>query len=312
MILINMDILKRLFAGSGIFALIIFLVIFFAPALRNAPKEGIHIVVSFYPLEYIVSAVGGSFVTVDNILPSGGEPHDYEPSPRKFADLSKSDLFIYNGGDFEPWVNKWEKGTFARPKRTLDMVEELGRRGASLIEMGGRVDPHIWLDPMLYKQEVEIVRDALIDIDPLHSADYQSNAVKLLTELDLLDGHFRDALRDCRGKDIIVSHSAFAYLARQYGFNAIAIAGISPDEEPSPKALANLVSLARAKDIKYVFFETTVSSKLSETIAREINAETLVLNTLESLTTYDVQSGEGYTSIMSKNLNNLSKALICR
>ncbi|MHB1118267.1 MAG: metal ABC transporter solute-binding protein, Zn/Mn family, partial [Minisyncoccota bacterium] len=132
-----------------------------------------------------------------------------------------------------------------------------------------------------------------------------------LIAIEQLDQRFYEGLQGCEKHDIIVSHEAFGYLARRYGFNTISIAGISPDEEPSPRSLAELVNTARAKGVPYVFFETTASPRLSETIAREIGVQTLVLNPLESLTVSEIQSGEDYHSVMEKNLTNLRKALIC-
>lgn len=307
-----MKLLKRPFVGIGVFVLIAFVILLVVPSQRNAPKEGIRIVASFYPLAHIATVVGGSFVSVEAVLPPGGEPHDYEPSPRQLANLSKGDLFIFNGGGFEPWIAKWETSTLAKPRRTLNMISELKRRGVALIDHNGKTDPHIWLDPVIFKQEVEVIRDTLIEIDPSHAAEYQANADKLFASLDELDGHLRADLQGCSKQDVIVSHEAFGYLARRYGFNAVSIAGISPDEEPSPKSLAALSSIARTKGIKYVFFETTASPRLSETIAREIGAETLVLDPLESLTVYDIQSGEDYSSVMHKNSSNLRKALSCQ
>ena len=119
------------------------------------------------------------------------------------------------------------------------------------------------------------------------------------------------SLSVCEKQDVIVSHDAFGYLAREYNFNTIAIAGISPDEEPSSKTLATLTKIALSKNIKHIFFETTVSPKLSETIAREIGGSVLVLNPLESLTQHEVQLGEDYVTVMKTNLENLRTALIC-
>ena len=110
----------------------------------------------------------------------------------------------------------------------------------------------------------------------------------------------------------MASHAAFGYLAERYNINVISIAGISPEEEPSPKRMAEIAQLAKQKNIKHIFFETLVSPKLSETIAREIGAETLVFNPLEGLTNEEIATGEDYISVMEKNLVNLRTALICK
>jgi len=275
------------------------------------PQDKLNVAASFYPLAHIVAEVGGQHVSVKNILPPGAEPHDFEPSPQQFVDLGKSDLFIFNGGHFEPWISTWEKGVSTKSGRVLNMVDELARRQNGLIERGGEVDPHVWLDPVMFRQEVEIIRDVLIEIDPKNTPAYQANANQFIDSINELDQRFREGLRECVKHEAIVSHDAFGYLARRYDFSIIPIAGISPDEEPSPRDIARIADIAREKGLEYIFFETTVNPRLSETIAREVGATTLVLNPLESLTADEVQSGEDYISIMAMNLNNLQIAMSC-
>lgn len=273
--------------------------------------NSIHIVASFYPLAYIASQVGDGRVSVQTLTPYGAEPHDFDPTPRTIAELGKADMFLYNGAGFEPWITAWNKGSFARPREVIEMTSALEGRGVTLISGAHGVDPHVWLDPTVYAKEVEIVRDALIRLDPASAEHYTLGASHLIEKLVQLDGEYKAGLASCPFHTIIVSHEAFAYLAQAYGLSAVAIAGISPDEEPSPKTLAAIIDTARATKAHYIFFETTVSPKLSESIAREVGAETLVLNTLESLTLSEVQSGEDYIRIMQKNLTNLRTALLC-
>ncbi len=287
----------------------------FPRALPNGVEQDtvgtLKVTTSFYPLAYAVSQVGGNRVSVTNLLTSGGEAHDFEPSLREYVALGKSDLFLYNGAHLEPWVEKWEKGSFERPRYVVNMFDLLEMRGTSLIKQNNEIDPHFWLSPTIFIREVEIIRDTLVDIDPVNKAEYQANADGLLKKLSELDQRFRSGLAVCEKNDVIVSHEAFEYLAREYNFRAISIAGISPDEEPSPKALSTIVDLARTKGLKYVFFETAASPKLSEVIAREIGGQTLVLNPLESLTEEEILSGQDYVSVIDKNLNNLRIALEC-
>ena len=280
---------------------------------RQESSQGnkLKIVTSFYPLAYIASEVAGDRATVEDLTPPGSEPHDFEPTLRTIASIGKADLLLYNGAGFEPWVSAWRRGSFDRPTLLIDMMSALKGKDVRLITKGEALDPHVWLDPILMAKEVEIVRDMLIYLDPLSEMIYQENAQRLITKLTLLDEEFKSGLRTCELREIVVSHEAFAYLARAYGLSMIAIAGISPDEEPSPKTMTSIVDLVRLKKVNTIFFETAVSPKLAESIAREVGAQTLVLNTLESLTLDEVQSGEDYIRVMQKNLTNLRKALLC-
>ena len=127
-----------------------------------------------------------------------------------------------------------------------------------------------------------------------------------------MDQDFTVGLGKCEKNDIVVAHEAFGYLARRYGFIQHAIAGLSPDAEPSSKALAEVSGVAKLKNIKYIFFESLVSPKLAEAVAREIGASTLVLNPVEGLSDQDLSQGKNYFTEMRNNLNNLKTALVCQ
>ncbi|MEK7195779.1 MAG: zinc ABC transporter substrate-binding protein, partial [Patescibacteria group bacterium] len=118
-------------------------------------------------------------------------------------------------------------------------------------------------------------------------------------------------LKNCALKDIITSHAFFGYLAATYSLRQISIAGLSPDAEPSSKEIGVIVKFAKENKVKYIFFESLVNPKLSETIATEIEAKTLVLNPLEGLTRAETNAGKNYFTEMRDNLNNLKVALEC-
>ena len=109
----------------------------------------------------------------------------------------------------------------------------------------------------------------------------------------------------------MTSHAAFGYLSKEYGFEALSITGFSPESEPSTRQLADLATLARQKNIRYIFFETLVSPRLAQTLASEIGAETLVFIPLEGLTDEEIAQGKDYISVMRENLNNLQIAMEC-
>ncbi len=270
------------------------------------------IVASFYPLAEFAKQIGGEQVEVVNIVPPGLEPHDFDPSSQDIAKTYSATLFIFNGSGFDPWAEKispeLEKKNIAIIKMTqyFNLLESIDEQ-----EGEGNIDSHIWLDPVLAQKEVEIIKDAFKAIDPDNSLTYELNAENYLSKLSELDKKYRDGLASCAIRDAIVSHSAFGYLANRYGINIIPIAGISPEEEPSPRRISEIAEIARQKNIKYIFFETLVSPKLAETIANEIGAETLLFNPLEGLTKEELTAGKNYISIMEENLTSLRQALLC-
>lgn len=304
---------RKLVLSATIFAVVLGAIFFLSSRIpkKEAQSERIHIVTSFYPLSHVAKGIGSNLVEVQNLVPAGVEPHDFEPSSRDLVEIGNADAVIYNGAGLEPWIKKWNDGISVKPKYVVNMEESLKRQGTNLFVKDGITDPHFWLDPMIMKNEVIVIRDLLIQIDPAHKDLFTENAMRYTSELDLLDEHFREGLSSCDLNDIIVLHEAFNYLASQYNIKVTSIEGISPDEEPSPKELARIINLVREKGVKHIFFETVASPKFSELIAREVGGATLVLNPIESLTPDEVQSGEDYFSIMEMNLNNLRIAMQC-
>ena len=273
-------------------------------------SEKIAIAASFYPLAFLAEKIGGDMVAVTQITPGGVEPHEYEPSPKQLAALHDAKIFLMNGAGIDEWAEKLRKN---ESQIIINMIEHLLPLFESMTNDGNtQVDPHIWLSPVLMKKEAELIRDALLTVDPKSAAFYNANAKKLLSELSDLDKSYRDELRACKLRQIVVSHNAFRYLAKEYGFETIAIAGLSPDEEPSSLKIAEIADFAQANNIQHIFFESLVSPKLSETIAREIGAVSLVLNPVEGLTPEDSAQGKDYISVMRENLTNLRTALQCQ
>ncbi len=266
--------------------------------LRNAKPQ---VVTSFYPLYFFAKEIAGTYADVYNITPAGAEPHDYEPTPNDVVKLETSNLVVVNG-NLEPWIDK--------------ISDELSTKHIPLIRAGANFislkDPHIWLSPPLAKKIVQLIADNLILIDPVNKTYYQMKANELASKLQKLDTQFKEGLARCAQKDFVTSHTAFGYLATQYGLTQIGIAGLTPDAEPSTKELADVTSFVKKNNIKYIFFETLASPKLSQTIAAEAGAQTSVLNPLEGLTPREIAQGKNYFTEMAQNLANLRIALQCQ
>jgi zinc transport system substrate-binding protein len=158
---------------------------------------------------------------------------------------------------------------------------------------------------------VDKIEAELIKINPNNTSYYQSNKKILKEKFVSLDNDYKQGLSNCVEKNIITSHAAFSYLATTYNLNQIAITGVSPDSEPSLKQLATVAQFATDNNVKYIFFESLLSPKLSQTIAKEVGAKSLVLNPIEGLTDEEVASGKDYFSEMRNNLANLKIALQC-
>jgi len=285
--------------------------VFYQPSTSPSAESGrVKVVASFYPIAEFARQVGGSLVSVSTITPPGTEPHDYEPTAREVAAMYEADVVFYNGSGVDAWAER--------------LAPELKLQGVPAVRMGSAIellastedeeastDPHFWLDPILATKEVALIRDTLVTIDATNAATYRANADAYLAALSNLNEDFVSGLSSCRQKTVVTSHAAFAYLAKRYGFDVISISGISPEQEPSAGRLSEIAEIAKSKGVKAIFFETLVSSKLSETIANEIGAITLVFNPLEGLSSEESAAGEDFVSVMRTNLENLKIGMVC-
>jgi zinc transport system substrate-binding protein len=273
---------------------------------RPTPKiisSQIKVVTTIYPLADFTKQAGGNPVEVENLTPVGAEPHDYEPSPADLTKIYESKIFIINGNGIDVWAEKIQNDLKTKGITVIDMSEEL----PGIMKN----DPHFWLDPVVVQEEVKIIARALIKVDPAHKNLYAENSAKFTQQLQLIDQEYRQGLSKCPLNTIVVAHEAFNYLAKRYNLEVVNITGLSPDEEPSARKLAEIAVTVRAKKIHYIFFETLVSPKLADTIANETGAQSVVLNPIEGLTAEQVKQGENYISIMRKNLVNLREGLNC-
>ena len=281
------------------------------PTQKGAAPESKRIVLTtIYPLQYLAQRIGGDRVKATNLVPSGVETHDWEPSPRDIFSIQEANLFIYNGGGFEPWADRVIDGL---PKDGPIVVEATA--GLELGHGDGQednLDPHLWLDPHRYQQQAEAIATALKKTDPPSAEVYSANLNTLREDLDQLQTEMEQGLASCERDAIVVSHAAFGYLVDRLGLEQLAVSGLSPEVEPSPARMREIIEEVQQLGATHIFFETLVNSDVSKTIAREVGAETLVLNPLEGLTKDEQKAGEDYFSIMGRNLANLRTALECR
>jgi zinc transport system substrate-binding protein len=251
------------------------------------------IVTGFYPLAFAVQEVGGAAVDVRNLTPAGAEPHDLELFPQDVEAVDDADLVLLLGRDFQPQLEQAAGGG----DRVLRLLDTPGLR---LLDDD---DPHVWLDPLRYALVVERIGAAL---------DEPAASAGLVARLRALDRDYRRGLASCERRELVTSHRAFAYLAQRYGLEQIAVTGLTPEAEPAPRDLERVVDRIRETGATTVFFETLVSPRVAETVAREVGARTAVLNPLEGLTADEQSRGEDYFSLMRSNLAALRTALGCR
>jgi zinc transport system substrate-binding protein len=242
------------------------------------------VVAAFYPLAYAAERIAGSRYTVDDLTPPGVEPHDLELSPRTVARIETANVVLYLGHGFQPAV---EKAAADGSGTRVDLLSGLSLHGS---------DPHVWLDPVRFEHVVRRVAVAL-----------HGDGRPLLADVQRLDSEYRHGLRHCARHEIVTSHEAFGYLAERYGLRQVAITGITPESEPTPRHLASVIREVRRTHATTVFFERLISPRLADTVARDAGARTAVLDPIEA-----DEPGQTYLTLMRRNLVALRTALGCR
>ncbi|HWM53339.1 MAG TPA: zinc ABC transporter substrate-binding protein [Thermoplasmata archaeon] len=278
-------------------------------ALTRAGPTGPQVVASFYPYRYFTSRVAGDRYSVVALVPPGVEPHDWEPTPGDAARMASSVAFVYNG-----YIEVYLQGFFAdlppdQPVRINASaglgVLHGGEGGASAI------DPHLWLDPVYVETTAMNIADGLTKADPAGNATYHANAARLVQDLVALNATFESGLTHCGRREFITQHEAFAYLAKRYNLTQYAIQGLSPDQEPTPAQIQQILNVINQTGSKYIFYEELVSPAVAQALAQEAHVQTMVLSPIEGLNATESQNGDTYLTLMEMNLANLRTALEC-
>ncbi|MDI6604241.1 MAG: zinc ABC transporter substrate-binding protein [Thermoanaerobacteraceae bacterium] len=257
---------------------------------------------SFYPIYDLTAKIAGDKAEVKTIIPQNVGPHGWEPTTKDIAEISKSNLVLYLGMGLDSWISKIkDSGTNAAFFEVSNGVEP--------IKSGNVVNPHIWLSPKSAQIIAKNIKDALQKTDAKNKDYYEKNYEALNGKLAELDKEYKNELSNTKQKTFIVFHSAFDYIARDYGLNEISLVGMSDEAEPSPARMSEVVNLIKKENIKYIFREEPGPTKPIEVISQETGAKILPLNTIGALTNEDIQKKADFISLMKENLDNLKKAL---
>jgi zinc/manganese transport system substrate-binding protein len=283
-------------------------------ALLTVPLKAEIKVASFSTiLSEIAQKVGGKNVVVTSLIKPGQDPHEYQLTPGDLAAATAADLVFLSGKGMEG--SYLENLRDALPKRVevLAAGEKLPGLGKGAVQESGAStqateDPHWWNSVSEVEKATAVVRDALIRLDPSHTADYQAGAEAYLAELKELDlwakRKIAELPRDRR--KLVTSHDAFQYFAKEYGFQIDSIEGLTTDQEPSVSHVSALIAEIKKQGVKAIFLENTLNPKVSAEITRESGAKiggTLYADGLGP------GEGETYAGMIRHNVNTIVDAL---
>jgi zinc transport system substrate-binding protein len=286
----------------------------------------LQVITTLFPVYDFTREVAGDKAVVVMLLPPGVEPHSFEPKPEDIFRVSKADIFIYTDRYMEPWAADLAKGAgnpdllvvdAGKGARFLPALEADGHDGEEghghHHDHGEGMDPHIWLDFTNAQKMVDNIGEGLATKDPANRKYYLERAAACKGRLAALDKRFRDELQGCATRMFLHGgHYAFGYLAARYGLNYKAAYGVSANAEPTPKKIAELITLMRANGLKYVFHEELIAPTMADAIARESGATLLKLHGAHNVAREELEAGATFFSLMEKNLENLKVGLQCR
>lgn len=286
---------------------------------QNDAGDRLRVVASFYPVADFTNRIGGDLVEVETLVGSGSDPHSWEMTTTDRNKVERADLFIYNGAGFEHWVEDLlptlenKELVIVESAKTVDPAEAQDAHEEDDHEEDahdhGVHDAHTWISLKNAVRQMEVIKEALSEKDSANKESYEANFAAQKKAFEALDAEAKALFSDVPRKDFIVGHESFGYFARDYGLTQHGIEGAASHGEPDPATMAELVRLARDKDIRVVFYDPLGSDKTALAIASEIGGETAALNPLEGRTAKEEEQGMGTLEIMEQNIRALHKAL---
>jgi len=275
------------------------------------------VAVTTFALYDITEHIAGNTVSLVNILPFGVDPHSFEPTPKLMSSIENSALVFYSGAGLEPWVDDFkfkdkavDVSKYVKLRKLVDEDHDKKHEEEHYHQHEG-LDPHYWLDFDNMKKAAQVITDQLIVLQPKYKDIYIKNKEKYLTMIDRLEQVYRKTLSHCLKDTVVVSHNALGYVADRYGFHVESLTGLSPEAQPSAKAIQRIFQDIHNKGIQTIFYENFVNDKVTKIIAKDANITVDVFQPLGNITADEYKAGMTYEDIMHKNLQKLSKALMC-
>ena len=226
-------------------------------------EGAISVVATTTQLGDLARQVAGGRSDVSQVLPPNADPHDYEPRPSDARDIERADVILRSGGDLDEWLTETIDSSLTSAAR-VDVSKSVNERGG---------DPHWWQDPRNAVSAVRAIQRSLAEADPSGREEYGRNAGAYIARLRRLDA----GVARCIGKlprgarKLVTTHDALGHYADRYGLDVIGavIPSQSSQAQPSSKGIGELVDQIEVEEVKAIFPESSLGSKLEDAVARE-------------------------------------------
>ncbi|MBC1919381.1 zinc ABC transporter solute-binding protein [Listeria booriae] len=288
---------------------------------QKKDNDKLTVYTTVYPLQYLASQIGGTYVDAHSVYPAGSDAHSFDPTQKDMMNIADSDLFFYIGLGMEGFVDKAKQSLKNENVKFVVTTDNLHLPTMSHEEEDheheededghdhGDINPHVWLDPDYMITMAATVRDNLSKELPAQKETFNKNYEKVVSQLKTLNTDYKTMADTAKHKDFVTAHAAYGYWEKEYGLKQIPIAGISTSDEPSQKKLTTIVNTIKSEKIPYILLEQNTNSKIADVIQKETDTKTLKLHNLETLTQKDIDAKRDYMSIMKDNLAALKTAL---
>ncbi|MBC1307369.1 metal ABC transporter solute-binding protein, Zn/Mn family [Listeria booriae] len=288
---------------------------------QKKDNDKLTVYTTVYPLQYLASQIGGTYVDAHSVYPAGSDAHSFDPTQKDMMNIADSDLFFYIGLGMEGFVDKAKQSLKNENVKFVVTTDNLHLPTMSHEEEDheheededghdhGDINPHVWLDPNYMITMAATFRDNLSKELPAQKETFNKNYEKVVSQLKTLNTDYKTMADTAKHKDFVTAHAAYGYWEKEYGLKQIPIAGISTSDEPSQKKLTTIVNMIKSEKIPYILLEQNTNSKIADVIQKETDTKTLKLHNLETLTQKDIDAKRDYMSIMKDNLAALKTAL---
>ena len=292
------------------------------PSGTPAPtkEERIQVVCTLFPYYDFARVIGGDDAEVTLLVAAGKEAHSFEPTPLDVIKLSKADVFLYNGGESEEWVEDIldaageNIGVTAAMMDLVDLEEEefvegmqVGAHDEDGEEEEIEYDEHIWTSPLLAMDICRGICGALCEADPEHAENYEARLTAYLSALEKLDAAFREVAEEAAHRTLLFGDRfPLLYFAKTYGFDyRAAFHGCASDTEPSLATLKYLIDKVNAEKIPAIYTIELSNRKIAQAIAETTGAKILTFQSCQTVSREDFENGETYLSLMWRNVEAL-------
>ncbi len=214
----------------------------------------------------------GDILAVDMIVPVGGDPHIYEPTPSDARKVSSGDIVFINGLTFEGWIGDLIEN--AASKAPVVTVTE-GIEPIRSDKYQNSADPHAWMDLELAQTYILNIKDALVALYPKYENEFEQNYQRYQKQIKDLDQYILSEVKkiDQQKRVLITSHDAFAYYGKRYGIQLEALMGISTESDARTSDIIRVSRIIKERKVPAIFIESTINPKLIKQISDDSGAK---------------------------------------